>query len=74
MQVTITLKEPSRSQAEKALMDRGLPVSQPFFGPVFEDALQLGHEIPGFLGIVLKDDAETVYFYPLDDIARIKLV
>ena len=74
MQVTITLKEPSRSQAEQALIDRGIPVSQPFFGPVFEDALQLDHAIPGFIGVVLKDDAETMYFYPLDDIARIKLV
>lgn len=74
MQVTITLKEPARSQALSALYDCGFPVTEPFFGPVFEDALQLDHEIPGFLGVVLKDDAETMYFYPYSDIARIKLV
>ena len=84
MKITITLKEPARSQAEQALTQRGLrdSTSDPFLGPVFTGHLSWNqHDLCGFLTIKVYaeqfDEAnyrtpQAVYMYPVSDIARMK--
>ena len=76
MQITITLKPEARAQALAALELRGIPTGKDWFGPVFEDARVLhDHVNPTLLfGVGVNDAAETEYYYPYSDIARIKIV
>lgn len=76
MRIEITLKAEARESAKAAMRERGIPVPIPFFGPVFEDCCMLhDHFNPKlFFGVGLNDADETEYFYPLSDIARLKIV
>lgn len=76
MQISITFKQEARAQARAALELRGIPVADDWYGPVFEDARVIhDHFNPKmFFGVGLNDEAETEYFYPHSDIARIKIV
>lgn len=77
MKIEITLKQHARSAAIEARRIRGIPTSWDWLGPSFDNAEYCPpsrHGIPGFACVRVHDEAATEYYYPLADIARIKLV
>lgn len=85
MKITITLREPARTQAEQSLIARGLRDmdTNPYIGPEFVGNLSCSDDwFHGFFGIKVWDAPDdeanykapvSKYFYPVQDIARLKI-